>query len=226
LFFIHLKMQKIGHRGAKGYVSENTLASFQKAIDLNLDGIELDVQLSSDGEIMVIHDETINRTTSGKGFVKDFTSVELKKHDIPTLTEVLDLINNNFLVNIELKSNDCIEKVIILVEKYISDYNWNPKNFIVSSFHWDYLSEVKSINKNIKIGVLTENDIDSALVFAKKIDAFCINPYFKLLNTENVQLIKKEGFQIHTWTVNSFEDITFVKSLQVNTIISDFPDRI
>lgn len=219
-------MQKIGHRGAKGYVSENTLTSFQKAIDLNLDGIELDVHLSADGEIMVIHDETINRTTSGKGFVKDFTSAELKKHDIPRLTEVLDLINNNFLVNVELKSNNLIEKVIECVDFYISEKKWNPDNFIISSFDWDFLNQVKTINKNIKIGVLTEDNLESALAFAKKIGAFSINPYFKLLNTENVQVMRKEGFQIHTWTVNSPEDITFAKSLNVDAIISDFPDRL
>lgn len=219
-------MLKIGHRGAKGYVAENTLASFQKAIDLNLEGIELDVHLSLDGEIMVIHDETINRTTSGKGFIKDLTSLELKKYDIPTLSEVLDLVNNNFLVNIELKSNDSVQKVIIIVEKYISEYHWNGDNFMISSFNWDSLLKVKASNNNIKIGVLTEDNLQSALAFAKKTKAFSINPYFKLLNKENVELIKKEGFHIHTWTVNSPEDITFVKSLHIDAIISDFPDRI
>lgn len=219
-------MIKIGHRGAKGYVLENTIASFQKALDLKLDGIELDVHVSLDGEIMVIHDETINRTTTETGFVKDFTSVNLQQLGIPTLNQVLNLVNNHFLVNIELKSNNCVEKVILLIEKYISENNCNNTNFIISSFHWEYLLEVKALNKNIKIGVLTENNIDEALSFAKQIDAFSINPYFKLLNAENVQLIKKEGFQIHTWTVNSIEEITFVKSLQVNAIISDFPDRI
>jgi glycerophosphoryl diester phosphodiesterase len=219
-------MLKIGHRGAKGYVAENTLASFQKAIDLNFDGIELDVHLSFDGELMVIHDETVDRTTTGSGFVKDFTSVDLTQLGVPTLTEVLDLINNRFLVNIELKSNYCVEKVIFIIEKCISDYNWNIDNFILSSFHWDYLLEVKNSNKNIKIGVLTENDIDGALLFAHEIKAFSINPYFKLLTISNVKNIQKSGFEVHTWTVNSVEDITFVKKLGLNSIISDFPDRI
>ena len=219
-------MLKIGHRGAKGYVAENTLVSFQKAIDLKVDGIELDVHFSSDGEIMVIHDETIDRTTSRKGFVKDFTSLELKQFGIPTLTEVLDLINNYFSVNIELKSNNSVEKVIVLIEKYVSEKNWNYNNFMVSSFLWDNLETVSQRNNQIKIGVLTENSIEKALVFAKEIKAFSINPYFKLLNPENVKLMHNEGFQIHTWTVNSPEDITFVKSLPVDAIISDFPDKV
>ena len=219
-------MLKIGHRGAKGYVAENTLASFQKAIDLNVDGIELDVHLSSNGEIMVIHDETIDRTTNGNGFVKDFTSVELKQFGIPTLTEVLDLMNHNFFVNIELKCNDSAEKVVDLIEKYVSENNWDYENFMISSFLWTNLEIVSQRNKKIKIGVLTEDSIEIALAFAKEVKAFSINPYFKLLNPENVKLMHNEGFQIHTWTVNSPEDITFVKSLPVDGIISDFPDKI
>ena len=219
-------MLKIGHRGAKGYVAENTLASFQKAIDLQVDGIELDVHVSRDGEIMVIHDETIDRTTSGKGFVKNLSSNELQFYGIPTLREVLDLINNNLLVNIELKSDNSVEKVIEIINFYCSEKNWNINNFIISSFNWEFLLKVKSLHKNIKIGVLTEDNIESAIDFAVANQAFSINPYFKLLNSENVELIHKEKIQIHTWTVNSLEDLTFVKKLKVDAIISDFPDRI
>ena len=219
-------MLKIGHRGAKGYVAENTLASFQKAIDLQVDGIELDVHVSRDGEIMVIHDETIDRTTSGKGFVKNFNSLELQSYGIPTLNKVLDLINNNLLVNIELKSDNSVEKVIEIINFYCSDKKWNINNFIVSSFNWELLLKVKSLNKNIKIGVITEEKLESAIAFAKQVRAFSINPYFKLLNVENVLIMQKEGFQVHCWTVNSPEDIIFVKSLQVDAVISDFPDKI
>ena len=219
-------MLKIGHRGAKGYVAENTLASFQKAIDLQVDGIELDVHVSRDGEIMVIHDETIDRTTSGKGFVKNLSSNELQFYGIPTLREVLDLINNNLLVNIELKSDHSVEKVIEIINFYCSEKNWNINNFIISSFNWELLLKVKSLHKNIKIGVLTEDNIESAIDFAVANQAFSINPYFKLLNSENVELMHKEKIQIHTWTVNSLEDLTFVKKLKVDAIISDFPDRI
>ena len=219
-------MLKIGHRGAKGYVAENTLASFQKAIDLRVDGIELDVHVSRDGEIMVIHDETIDRTTSGNGFVKNLSLNELQFYGIPTLREVLDLINNNLLVNIELKSDHSVEKVIEIINFYCSEKNWNINNFIISSFNWEFLETAKSLNKYIKIGVLTENNIESAIDFAVANQAFSINPYFKLLNSENVELIHKEKIQIHTWTVNSLEDLTFVKKLKVDAIISDFPDRI
>ncbi|WP_394759082.1 glycerophosphodiester phosphodiesterase [Flavobacterium sp.] len=219
-------MLKIGHRGAKGYVAENTLASFKKALELRLDGIELDVHLSSDAEIMVIHDQTVNRTTIGNGFVKDFTSVELKQFGIPTLIEVLDLINQECFVNIEIKDAKTTKLVVELIQNYSSKNHWNVEKFIVSSFDWTVLKEISQLNSKIKIGVLTEDIIDEAIAFAKEIKAFSINPYFKLLTINIVARIQKEGFQIHTWTVNSSEDITFVKSLNVDGIISDFPDKI
>jgi glycerophosphoryl diester phosphodiesterase len=219
-------MLKIGHRGAKGYVAENTLASFKKALELKVDGIELDIHLSSDAEIMVIHDETINRTTNGNGFVKDFTSVELKQFGIPTLIEVLDVINQECFVNIEIKDAKTTEFVVELIQNYLSKKHWNIKKFIVSSFDWAVLKEISQLNSTIKIGVLTEDNIDDAIAFAKEIKAFSINLYFNLLTINIVERIQKEGFQIHTWTVNSSEDITFVKSLNVDGIISDFPDKI
>lgn len=219
-------MLKIGHRGAKGYVAENTLASFQKALELKVDGIELDVHLSSDVEIMVIHDETINRTTNGKGFVKNFTSVELKQFGIPTLKEVLDVINQECFVNIEIKDAKTTKLVVELIQNYLSKKHWNIEKFIVSSFDWTVLKEISQLNSTIKIGVLTEDNIDDAVIFAKEIKAFSINLYFKLLTIDIVERIQKEEFQIHTWTVNSSEDITFVKSLNVDGIISDFPDKI
>jgi glycerophosphoryl diester phosphodiesterase len=219
-------MLKIGHRGAKGYVAENTLASFKKALELGVEGIELDVHFSSDGEIMVIHDETIDRTTAGKGFVKDYTAFELNKLGIPTLKAVLELINQKCLVNIEIKDKNATEKVVSLIEKYVLKNNWNYHQFQISSFIWESLEQITKLNSSILLGVLTENEVENALAFAIKINAHSINPYFKLLNSENVTAIHTNGFKIYTWTVNSEEDLTFVKSLNVDGIISDFPDRI
>lgn len=219
-------MLKIGHRGAKGHVAENTLASFQKAIELKVDGIELDVHLSSDGTVMVIHDETIERTTCQSGFVKDFSSSDLKKLNIPTLEEVLDLIDKKCFVNIEIKDSKATHSVLQIIQNYISEKNWNINLFQISSFDWTILEDCSLENNQIQLGVLTEDSVEDALTFAKKINPHSINPYFKLLNSENVLLLKENSFKIYTWTVNSKEDITFVKSLQVDGIISDFPDKI
>ena len=220
------KILKIGHRGAKGYVAENTLASFQKAIDLGCDGIELDVHLSKDQKVIVIHDETINRTTTGKGFVNDFTSSELNQFGISTLEEILNLIDKKCFVNVEIKDNKASKFVLEILQRYILEKKWNSNLFQISSFDWNILQLCQLENKTISLGVLTEDSIDDAITFAKKIKAYSINPYFKLLDVENVKLINENGFKIYPWTVNQPEDITFVKSLNIDGIISDFPDRI
>jgi glycerophosphoryl diester phosphodiesterase len=225
-------MLKIAHRGAKGYEPENTLKSFQKALDLNADGIELDVHLSSDGHIIVIHDETIDRTTNGKGLVNNFSLAELKtflideEYQIPTLKEVFDLVNKKCLINIELKGLGTAGKVVALIEEYIADKNWNYGHFIVSSFEWNMLQETSNLNSNIAIGVLTEENIDNALAFAELIQAEAINPDYKLLNAENVKQIQEKGFLVLPWTVDKEEDIQRIKSYNVDGIISDFPDRL
>jgi glycerophosphoryl diester phosphodiesterase len=225
-------MLKIAHRGAKGYEPENTLQAFQKALDLNADGIELDVHLSADGHIIVIHDETINRTTNGKGFVNNLSLSELKsfliedQYEIPTLNEVFDLTDKKCLINIELKGAGTASKVVALIEEYISDKNWNYEHFIISSFDWNMLEEVHILNSNIAIGVLTEENLDAALAFAEVVKAKAIHPDYQLLNQENTKEIQQKGFLVLPWTVNSEEDIQKIKSYNVDGIISDFPDKI
>jgi glycerophosphoryl diester phosphodiesterase len=225
-------MLKIGHRGARGYEPENTLISFKKAIDMHVDGIEFDVHLSADGEIMVIHDETVDRTTNGNGFVNQLSLPELKRllinkeQTVPTLTEVLDLVNQKCFVNIELKSYEAADKVADLIEKYILKKNWNYNQFLVSSFDWNALQQVTFLNSEIPIGVLTETDLELAFAFAKFIQAKSIHPYFHLLTPENTVRLQEKGLQVYPWTVNEPEDIKKIKSYNVNGIITDFPDRI
>lgn len=225
-------MLKVGHRGAKGYEPENTLIGFQKAIDLQVNSIEFDVHLSADGEIIVIHDETLDRTTNGKGAVNNLTLLELKclqadkEQKIPTLAEVLNLIDKKCEVNIELKSLETVEKVVLIIEKYISEKKWSYNHFVVSSFDWTALKQVQLLNAAIPIGVLTETNLDLALTFAQFIKAKSIHPYFHLLTTENTKQIQAAGFQVFPWTVNEMEDIKKVTNYKVNGIISDYPDRI
>ena len=219
-------MKKIGHRGAAGYSPENTLISFQKAIDLKVDGIELDVHLSLDGAIMVIHDETLDRTTNGKGLVKNFSASQLKELGIPTLIEVLDLAKQKCFVNIELKGIGTAKPVVDLIAYSVSEKIWNSNNFLVSSFDWKMLEEVQLLNPKIRIGVLTEESVSAALAFAKKLKAYSIHPDYQLLTKENVALMQENGFEVYPWTVNSIEDIQKIKAFNVNGIISDFLDRI
>lgn len=230
-FFVK-RMLKIAHRGAKGYTPENTLAAFQKALDMDADGIELDVHMSADGKIIVIHDETVNRTSNGIGFVTDFTVQQLKAfridgiHQIPELSEVFELVNRRCLINIELKSATATQPVCSLIEKYVSEKNWKYDSFLVSSFDWTALQKIKSLDPKIQLGVLAATNLELAIAFAKFIKAETIHPYFHLLNAENTKLMQEEGFEVFTWTVNEMEDIARMKSFNVDGIISDFPDRI
>jgi len=225
-------MLKIAHRGAKAYEPENTLKAFQKALDLNADGIELDVHLSADGHIIVIHDETIDKMTNGKGFVNTLSLPELKafrideKYEIPTLREVFDLVAKKCFINIELKNAAALGQVILLIEEYVTKKNWNYDHFIVSSFDWNALQEVHNLNSKILIGVLTETNLDLAVAFAEFIKAKAIHPYYHLLTEENVQEMQQKGFLVLPWTVNIEEDIQKIKSYKVNGIITDFPDKI
>ena len=226
------KILKIGHRGAKGYEPENTLISFEKAIAMGADGIELDVHLSLDGYLIVIHDETIDRTTNGKGVVNQLTVEELKSfrindtYEIPTLEEVLDLVNQRCFVNIELKNQDTAEKVVQLIERYISENNWSHPQFLVSSFDWNALQQVRFLNEDIRIGVLTETDLDLAISFARFIKAEALHPDFQLLTKEHTAKIQEKGILVYPWTVNETIDIEKMKSIKVDGIITDFLDRI
>ena len=225
-------MLKIGHRGAKGLEPENTLLSFQKAIEIGVDGIELDVRLTSDGELIVIHDETIDRTSNGTGFVNQFSLREIKKfridskHEIPTLLEVLELVNKKCFINIELKEIETAEKVVALIEDFVTNKNWNYSDFLVSSFNWHAIQNVRFLNPDIPIGVLTESDLEMAFTFAKFLKASTIIPHYLLLNDPEIQEIQEAGIKIFAWTVNENDTIEKMKTLNINGIISDFPDRL
>jgi len=220
-------MLKIGHRGAKGHVAENTTESFLKAFELGADGIELDIRLSACGEAIVIHDETVDRTViNAAGYVKDFTVEDCRKVGIPTLVEVFHILPENRFLNIEIKDDKAVEVVVAEIEKFIRLKEIQYENIVVSSFNWGVLKKIRFLDPKIQLGVLTEDNFENAIDFAKEISAFSVNPYFGLLSSEKVVIAHKNKFQVHTWTVNSPEDIAFVKEIGVDAIISDYPERL
>ncbi|RXJ49882.1 glycerophosphodiester phosphodiesterase [Gelidibacter gilvus] len=223
---------KIGHRGAKGHIAENTLESIQKAMDLGVDGIEIDVHLCQTGELVVYHDFTLERLTDGTGKIAMKSLDELKslkingQFEIPTLLEVLDLIDKKCMLNIELKGNGTAFETCKSIQFYTETKDWKFEDFIVSSFDYDELKSVYNINKNIPLAVLTESDLDSATNFAKTIKAKAIHPHFVLLDHNNVQQLQISGYKVNTWTVNAAETIALMKTYGVDGIISDYPDRL
>ena len=222
----------IGHRGAMGHETENTLASIQKAMDLGVDMIEIDVFRIKSGEIVVFHDDNVERLTDGKGQIESYSLSDLKQltveggHKIPTLEEVLDVMAARTLLNIELKGANTAKDVDKIVMEYVKNRNWKLSNFVVSSFNWDELEQMCKVNPEIPIAVLTEKNPLDAIQIAKELKAVAINPYFKKLDQETVKKIKDAGLKIYPWTVNEPEDITAMQSMAVDGIITNYPERI
>ena len=221
---------KIGHRGVKGHVAENTLASFQKALEMGVDGIELDVHVAATGELVVIHDFTVDRTTNGTGEVHKMTLAELKKlsvegqFTIPLLDEVLALVNRKCLVNVEMKGRHTAKPVSDFIDKYVKEKGWKYDDFIVSSFQREELQIMSEINKNIPIGILTQASVTQAWEWAEEFSAKAIHPHYSLLTESNVKKAKQAGLKVYTWTINDTEDIERIKAYDVDGIISDFPE--
>jgi glycerophosphoryl diester phosphodiesterase len=224
-------MLKIGHRGAKGHVAENTLASIQKAIELGVDGVEIDVHRCASGELVVFHDFTLDRMTNGSGEISKFPYRELKKlkttgnYEIPTLAQVLAFVDNKCLLNVELKGQETAKEAARIITFYVEKKGWEYSNFIVSSFEEHLLETVHGINDKIPLGVLTDINLERSVAFAKKINAVSIHIDYTML-TEEVVTTLKEDFKVFAYTVNNLKPLARIESYGVTGIISDYPDRI
>jgi glycerophosphoryl diester phosphodiesterase len=222
----------IGHTGAMGHETENTLASVQKALDLGVDMIEIDVFKISTGEVVVFHDQTVERLTNGPGNIEEYNISDLSRltldggHKIPMLQDVLKLIDNKVALNIELKGANTADKVNHVIQFYTKSRGWSPENFIISSFNWEELRTLRKLNDSVAIAILTEDNPLDALAIGTELNAVAINPYFKNLDADVVAKIKQAGFKIYTWTVNEPDDITAIKNIGVDGIITNFPERV
>ncbi|HIG89563.1 MAG: glycerophosphodiester phosphodiesterase [Flavobacteriaceae bacterium] len=222
----------IGHRGAKGHVAENTLASIKKAIELGADGIEIDVFRCLSGEIVVFHDSNLSKLTDGTGLIEKKTLKELKQlkvlgtqEQIPTLLEVFELIDENVFLNIELKGSNTAKGSLEIVKNELSNNKALHKNILFSSFNWDELRELRKLDSEIKIALITKKDPLLAIGPALSLNASAINPSHKTLNKQNTSAIHKAGLKIYTWTVNTKDQFTKMKRLGIHGIITDFPER-
>lgn len=221
-------MLTIGHRGAAGLEPENTLRSFQRAIALGCDMVELDVHVCKTGEVVVIHDATVDRTTNGHGRVADMTLFELQQLDagkgehIPTLEEVFRLVGGKARMNVELKSRGSAEAVARIMDQttYIRD-----EDLLVISFHSQFLQTYRSLRPEANIG----------FVFwwpwgwerqARRIQATTICAFFLIISRRMVDRAHALGLKIVAWTPNSSAHITALRALGVDGVATDFPDRV
>jgi glycerophosphoryl diester phosphodiesterase len=225
-------MLKIGHRGAKAHVTENTLASFEKALQMGCNAVELDVHVCATGELVVIHDFTVDRVTNGSGEVHKLSLAELKAltveggHAIPTLDEVFDVVGKKCLVNIEMKGRHTAQPVSNFIEHYVSKKGYVYADFVVSSFQREELQNMSRINPNVPLGILTQASVAQAWEWADEFNAVALHPHYTLLTESNVTKAREAGYKIYTWTVNEPADIARCKALGVDGIISDYPERL
>ena len=227
----------LAHRGASGYAPENTLEAFRVAMEMGADGFELDVHMSKDGHLVVIHDETVDRTTDGTGFVKDLTLAELKALDarngmdayagarIPTLGEVYDLIRDTrHIVNVEVKTDEYfypeIEEKCLALEKE----KGMEGRIVYSSFNHYTVRKLRSLSPDASIGMLFGDVLIDPYDYCKSIGANLLHPLKANIYVPGfAQGAKDAGLGVNLWTVN--DEATMAECLKYGIgIISNYPD--
>lgn len=232
-------MLNIAHRGFKGAYPENTMLAYEKAIETGADGIEFDVHLTKDSELVIIHDETLERTTDGKGLIKDKTLQELKKlnaskgylnceaQTIPTLREYFDFAKNkDIITNIELKTSIIrYEGIEEKVYDLINEYGMKDK-IIISSFNHNSLIKMKEIDREIKCGVLESSRLYKPWEYVKNMGMEYFHPLNFTVNKEIAEKFLENNIGLNIWFGKA--DYDFSKCLDLNPtgLITDFPDRV
>lgn len=229
------------HRGFSARYPENTMVSFDAAVQAGAQMIELDVMLSRDEEVVVIHDSTVDRTSNGSGPVNRLTLRELKALDaggwfhsgfsgerIPTLKEVLDIFIDRVLINIEMKNGDEASMVSPgVLEKKVFDLIRERKaeqRVLISSFHAEMLSSVLRLSGELPLALLVENgDTDEIFSLCKKLDVFSLHPPFEMVTGEMVALCRDVGIFVFVWNVLSENDVDACFQMGVDGVFADDP---
>jgi len=221
----------IGHRGARGHAPENTLLSIDTGIRLGAQMVEFDVQLHPSGALLVIHDLRLERTTNGKGRIADRSLDYVRGLDagqgqqVPTLEEVLDLVDQRVGVNIELKtSGGTAAGVARVVRDYIRD-GWKPEQFLVSSFHLPELADFRDAAPEIPIGVLLCGVPLEWAAEAAELSAQALNISDEFADPRLIGDAKQRGMKVYVYTVNEREEIEHMRAIGADGVFTDFPER-
>jgi glycerophosphoryl diester phosphodiesterase len=232
----------IAHRGFSGGAPENTLAAFKKAIDLGVDMIELDVLLSKDGQIVVIHDDTLNRTTNGKGRVTDYTLDELKQLDagswfgtqfsgekIPTLKEMLELTRGKMFLNIELKKGDLGRYTMMdLADRSLQEVEevGMLNQVVFASFDPSAIDRILEKNPKIPVALIYSQSwtFPQEVTGGRSISVLSCSG--KVLTQTNISKTHQRGMKVIAWTLNTEEHMQHFLNMGVDGIITDYPDRL
>ena len=228
------------HRGAIGYAPENTLEAFEWAVRLGADGVELDVHESKDHQIVVIHDERLDRTSSGKGWVKDYTLEELKQFDysrgtefgkerqytIPTMREVFELLEpTDLTINIELKTNlfpyPGIEHKLLEMAK---EYGMSDR-VCYSSFNHLSVEKIHLLDPNAGVGFLYADARTRMPAFAGKMGMNALHPaFFNLFSPRFMEDCRSNGIEVNIWTIDTREEMLACLDAGVHAMITNYPD--
>ena len=238
-----VKMERMpliwAHRGASGTAPENTLPAFQLAAEMGADGVELDVQMTRDGELVICHDETVDRTSNAKGWIRDFTLAELKKLDfcggnlawegarIPTLEEVLELLEPTGLtMNIEMKTGivfyeGMAEKTLETVERM----GWKDR-VIYSSFNHETLRRIRELDAEARTGVLYADGLVDPAAYGRALGANALHPaLYNLQYPGFFEACAQYGLDVNVWTVNSEEHLRMCRREGIHAVITNYPDK-
>jgi glycerophosphoryl diester phosphodiesterase len=228
------KLLIIAHRGSSGHFPENTLRAFTDAFDCGADMCELDVRLTGDGEPVVLHDATVDRTTDGHGPVEAMRLEELKRLDagvkfgaqfagerVPTLAEVFALTAGRGALNLELKAGGAVDAVCELIISR-NAFAWT----VVSSFDWGALNRVHQRAPEIRIGLLASRRPAQLLAAARELRASIIIPRFDLVDKALCSAAHKDATEVLTWTVDSPELMRKLGADGVDGIMTNYPDRL
>ena len=215
----------IGHRGAAGYEPENTIKSILKGIECGASAIEVDVRRTKDGIMVLMHDETVDRTTNGEGKVSELTLAEIKCLDagkgerVPTLFEVFELLKErNVILLVELKEIGYEEEVVSMVK----DFNMLDRVYI-TSFHKSALNRVVEIEPNMKTGLIFSSNTLRNMKIAEELNVDVVVPKYQLVNRNFLRSCRRLGFKVFVWTVNRAIDVVKFYRLGVDGIVTDYP---
>ncbi len=220
----------IGHRGASAYAPENTLAAFELAIEQGADGIELDVQMSVDGRIMVIHDFDSARTTNGQGLVAELTAAELQSFDagqgqrVPTLDELFETLGPRVLYNIELKYFGWRGRGLeTAVADRIESFHLE-NNVLISSFNPLAIRRARrQLSRSVPVAILRRQDFKYGYLLAK---SEADHPHFGMVDEAYMAWARKRGYRVNVWTVDEPDEARRLAALGVNGLITNKPDVI
>jgi len=217
----------IGHRGCAGLEPENTIRAFKKAIKIGVDFIEFDVRMTKDKQLVVIHDNKVDRTTNGKGYVKDFTLEEIRKLDagksekMPTFKEVIDLLKNQEpRMAIEIKEPETLNKILEIIQK-----NKLEKRVLIVSFWHDALKKIKEINPKIETSAIIVGKPVKIVSMIKDANADRISLNYVFIDKDVIDKCHKNNIRVNAWTVDDDTVIENMIKMKVDAIATNYPDK-